>query len=46
VKITDVNKGTAEAWLLGKPARGVDLRGAMLLTQPGPPADELARGDS
>ena len=46
VQITDVNKGTAEAWLLGKPAPGVDLRGAVLLTQPGPPADELASSDS
>ncbi len=46
VQITDVNKGTAEAWLLGKPAPGVDIRGAVLLTQPGPPADDLARGDS
>ncbi len=45
VKITDVNKGTAEGWLLGKPAPGIDIRGAVLLTQPGPPADELARGD-
>jgi len=42
VKITEVNKGTAEAWLLGKPAPGVDIRGAVLLTQPGPPADDLA----
>lgn len=46
VKITDVNKGTAEAWLIGKPAPEVDLRGAVLLTQPGPPADELARTGS
>ena len=46
VKITDVNKGTAEAWLLGKPAPGVDIRGAMLLTQPGPPADDMASRDS
>ena len=46
MKITDVNKGTAEAWLLGKPAPGVDIRGAVLLTQPGPPADDLARGAS
>jgi curli biogenesis system outer membrane secretion channel CsgG len=42
VKITDVNKGTAEAWLLGKPAPGVDIRGAVLLRQPGSPSDELA----
>ncbi len=46
VKITEVNKGTAEAWLLGKPAPGVDIRGAVLLTQPGPPADDLANSDS
>ncbi len=46
VQITDVNKGTAEAWLLGKPAPGVDIRGVVLLTQPGPPADGLAGGDS
>jgi len=42
LQITDVNKGTAEAWLLGKPAPGVDIRGAVLLTQPGPPARKLA----
>jgi curli biogenesis system outer membrane secretion channel CsgG len=46
VKIIDVNKGSAEAWLIGKPAPDVDLRGAMLLTQPGPPADELASSGS
>lgn len=42
VKITNVTKGTAEAWLIGKPDPAVDLRGAVLLTRPGPPADELA----
>ena len=46
VQITDVNKGTAEAWMLGKPAPGVDIRGAVLLTQPGPPARNLAKSDS
>ncbi len=46
LKITQVAKGTAEAWLLGKPAPGIDLRGVVLLTQPCPPADELASGDS
>ncbi len=46
LKITDVNKGTAEAWLLGKLAPGVDIRGAVLLTQPVPPVDDLASSDS
>jgi len=46
VRITHVNKGTAEAWLLGKPAPGVDIRGALLLTQPDLTVDELASSDS
>lgn len=46
VKIIDVNKGSAEGWLIGKPAADVDLRGAMLLTQPGPPLDGLAASGS
>ena len=42
-RIGDVNKGTAVAWLVGKPPGDVNLSGAVLRQQPATPPDDLAR---
>ncbi len=42
-RISDVRKGTAVAWLVGKPPQDVDLSGALLSKQPATPPDDLAR---
>ncbi len=44
VKIGDVKPDTSTAWLMGKPADGIDLSGAALARKPAPPSDaDLAR---
>jgi hypothetical protein len=42
-RIGDVRKGTADAWLVGKPPGDVNLSGALLRQQPATPPDDLAR---
>ena len=43
VSISDVHKGNAVGWLLGKPPQGVDLRGASLSRDAGVPPEDLQR---
>jgi len=43
VTLSDVHKGDAIGWLLGKPPKGVDLRGASLSREPGMPPEDLQR---
>jgi len=42
-RISDVRKGTAVAWLVGKPPEDVNLSGALLSRQPAAPPEDLAR---
>ena len=43
VTLSDVHKGNAVGWVLGKPPEGVDLRGASLSGEAGPPPEDLQR---
>ncbi len=46
VTLSDVHKGNAVGWLLGKPPEGVDLRGASLSRDAGMPPEDLQRRDA